>query len=197
MSQVALHLYRKLHEARNDEARSDAIVEAFSELEERFPGLKDTATRQHLSETELRLQKEIEGVRLEIKQVEGSLRKEIEQVRLEIKQVEGNLHKEIKQVEGSLRKEIEQVRLEIKQVEGNLQKEIEGVRLEIKQVEGSLRKEIEQVRLEIEKTRTDMKRIELEMARAMHRQTLWVVGSIGTLITAIRLLDWFLAHGAH
>ena len=132
MSQVALHLYRKLHEARNDEARSDAIVEAFSELEERFPGLKDTATRQHLSETELRLQKEIEGVRLEIKQVEGSLRKEIEQVRLEI-----------------------------------------------------------------EKTRTDMKRIELEMARAMHRQTLWVVGSIGTLITVIRLLDWFLAHGTH
>ena len=161
MSQVALHLYRKLHEARNDEARSDAIVEAFSELEERFPGLKDTATRQHLSETELRLQKEIEGVRLEIKQVEGSLRKEIEQVRLEIKQVEGNLHKEIKQVEGSLRKEIEQVRLEI------------------------------------EKNRTDMKRIELEMARAMHRQTLWVVGSIGTLITVIRLLDWFLAHGTH
>jgi multidrug resistance efflux pump len=150
MSQVALHLYRKLHEARNDEARSDAIVEAFSELEERFPGLKDTATRQHLSETELRLQKEIEGIRLEIKQVEGNLRKEIEQVRLEIKQVEA-----------------------------------------------SLRKEIEQVRLEIEKTRTDMKRIELEMARAMHRQTLWVVGSIGTLITAIRLLDWFLAHGTH
>ena len=179
MSQVALHLYRKLHEARNDEARSDAIVEAFSELEERFPGLKDTATRQHLSETELRLQKEIEGVRLEIKQVEG------------------NLHKEIKQVEGNLRKEIEQVRLEIKQVEGSLRKEIEQVRLEIKQVEGSLRKEIEQVRLEIEKTRTDMKRIELEMARAMHRQTLWVVGSIGTLITVIRLLDWFLAHGAH
>jgi hypothetical protein len=157
MSQVALHLYRKLHEARNDEARSDAIVEAFSELEERFPGLKDTATRQHLGETELRLQKEIEGVRLEIKQVEGNLRKEIEQVRLEIKQVEG-----------SLRKEIEQVRLEI-----------------------------EQVRLEIEKNRTDMKRIELEMARAMHRQTLWVVGSIGTLITVIRLLDWFLAHGTH
>ena len=157
MSQVALHLYRKLHEARNDEARSDAIVEAFSELEERFPGLKDTATRQHLSETELRLQKEIEGVRLEIKQVEGNLRKEIEQVRLEIKQVEG-----------SLRKEIEQVRLEI-----------------------------EQVRLEIEKNRTDMKRIELEMARAMHRQTLWVVGSIGTLITAIRLLDGCLAHGVH
>jgi len=172
MSQVALHLYRKLHEARNDEARSDAIVEAFSELEERFPGLKDTATRQHLGETELRLQKEIEGVRLQIKQVEASLH-------MEIKQVEGNLHKEIKQVEGSLRKEIEQVRLEIKQVEA------------------SLRKEIEQVRLEIEKNRTDMKRIELEMARAMHRQTLWVVGSIGTLITVIRLLDWFLAHGAH
>ena len=157
MSQVALHLYRKLHEAQNDDARSHAIAEAFSELEERFPGLKDTATRQNLSETELRLQKEIDLIRLEIKQVEGNLRKEIEQVRLEIKQVEGNL-----------RKEIEQVRLEI-----------------------------EQVRLEIEKTRTDMKQIELEMAKAMHRQTLWVVGSIGTIIAGIRLLDWFLAHGVH
>jgi hypothetical protein len=33
MSVVALHLYEKL----NDKARSKAIVEAFSELEERYP----------------------------------------------------------------------------------------------------------------------------------------------------------------
>lgn len=36
MSVVALHLYEKLHDAPDDKARSKAIVEAFSELEERL-----------------------------------------------------------------------------------------------------------------------------------------------------------------
>jgi len=66
MSVVALHLYEKLHNAPNDQARSKAIVDAFSELEERYPGLKETATRRDLSETELRLQKEIENTRPDI-----------------------------------------------------------------------------------------------------------------------------------
>jgi len=52
MSVVAIRLYEKLHNAPNDQARSKAIVDAFSELEERYPGLKETATRHDLSETE-------------------------------------------------------------------------------------------------------------------------------------------------
>jgi hypothetical protein len=28
---------------------------------------------------------------------------------------------------------------------------------------------------------------------AIHRQTLWVVGAVGTVVSLIRLLDWFLA----
>jgi hypothetical protein len=144
MSAVALHLYEKLNEAPDDKARSKAIVEAFSELEERYPNLREVATQRDLSETELRLQKEI-------RIVEANLQKEIEQIRLEIKTVEANLQKEIKIVEANLQKEIEKVRLEIKQVEVNFSK-------------------------------------------ALHQQTLWVVGSVGTIVMGVRLLEWFLAH---
>ena len=122
MSAVALHLYEKLNEASDDKARSKAIVEAFSELEERYPNLREVVTQRNLSETELRLQKEIEKTRLEIKMVEANLQKEIEKTRLEIKQIEVNFSK------------------------------------------------------------------------AIHQQTLWVIGSVGTIVMGVRLLEWFLAH---
>ena len=122
MSAVALHLYEKLNEAPDDKARSKAIVEAFSELEERYPNLKEIATQRNLSETELRLQKEIEKTRLEIKTVEANLQKEIEKIRIEIKQVEVNFSKTV------------------------------------------------------------------------HQQTLWIIGSVSTIVMSIRLLEWFLAH---
>ncbi len=162
MSAVALHLYEKLNEASDDKARSKAIVEAFSELEEGYPNLREVATQRDLSETELRLQKEIEQTRLEIKTVEMNLQKEIEQTRLEIKTVEANLQKEIKTVEMNLQKEI-------KTVEMNLQKEIEKTRIEIKQ-------------------------IEVNFSKTVHQQTLWVIGSVGTIVMGVRLLEWFLAH---
>jgi hypothetical protein len=147
MSVTALHLYQKLTEATDDKTRAQVIAEAFSELEERYPNLKDVATGGQVRETELRLQKEI-------------------------KEVDGRLQKEIKEVEGRLQKEIEGVRLEIRGVEGRLQKEIECVRLEIKEVE-------------------------IRLTQAMHRQTLWVIGSVGTIIGLIRLLDWVLARIPH
>jgi len=104
MSAVALHLYEKLNEALDDKARSKAIVEAFSELEERYPNLRELVTQRDLSETELRLQKEIEKTRLEIKQ------------------------------------------------------------------------------------------LEVNFSKAVHQQTLWVIGSVGTIVMGVRLLEWFLAH---
>jgi DNA-binding ferritin-like protein len=75
------------------------IAEAFDEVDNRYPGLGEVATKTILSETELRLIKEIESVRLEIKEVESKLAKEIESVRLEIKEVESKLAKEIKELE--------------------------------------------------------------------------------------------------
>ena len=111
MSVVALHLYEKLNDAVDEKARSKAIVEAFSELEDRYPNLRETATKRDLSETELRLQKEIE-----------------------------------------------------------------------------------QVRLETEKIRTEIKTVEVNFAGMLHKQTLWIIGAIGSIIMSIRLLDWILMH---
>ena len=150
MSVVALHLYEKLNDAPDDKARSKAIVEAFSELEERYPDLKESATKRDLSETELRLQKEIQATKLEIKTVEA-----------------------------------------------NLQKGIEETRLEIKNVEANLQKEIEQTRLEIEKVRSEIRSVETNFAKIIHKQTLWIIGAIGSIIMSIRLLEWFLTHLPH
>jgi chromosome segregation ATPase len=128
---AALKLYEELLEAGEDKRRAKLIAEAFEALEARYPDLRDVATHAHLRETELRLlreiealrletRKEIEGVRLEMKEVEANLRKDIEAIRLEMKEVEANLRKEMHEIDASLRKEIEGVRLEIKNVEVRL-----------------------------------------------------------------------------
>ena len=144
---VALHRYRQLRDAPDDNSRAKAIADAFEQVEERYPNLKEVATQGQLRETELRLVQEIEHTRLQIKEVEANLNKEIEQVRLEIRQVDANL-----------RKEIEQVRLEIKEVEVKLFQS------------------------------------EVRLTQAIHRQTYWIIGSVGTVIGFIRLLDWLLAN---
>ncbi len=121
---VSLKLYEQLTEAGEDKVRARLLAEAFEALEERYPLPEEVATRTHLSETELRLLKEIETVRKEIKELEGRLATEIETVR-----------KEIKELEGRLATEIEIVRKETKELEGRLATEIEAVRKEIKEVE--------------------------------------------------------------
>ncbi|MDX8409973.1 MAG: hypothetical protein R8J84_08065 [Mariprofundales bacterium] len=125
---VALRLMEQLHDTTDETERTRLIVHAFEALEERYPQLSDVATQTQLSETELRLKKEI-------KQIEVSLQKEI-------KQIEVSLQKENKQIEAELRKDIENIRLEIKQVEVSLRREIENTRLEIKQVEVNLHQAI-------------------------------------------------------
>jgi methyl-accepting chemotaxis protein len=132
----ALKIYEAFREYGEEKAR--VLAEAFEELEKRYPQILDMATKRDLSETELRLIKEIEDTRKEIKELELKLTKEIEQVRKETQQVRlevEEVRKEIKEVELKLTKEIEQVRLEV-----------EEVRKEIKDVELKLTKEIEQVR---------------------------------------------------
>ncbi|MEI7840630.1 MAG: hypothetical protein WCJ11_09035, partial [Methylococcaceae bacterium] len=104
---------------------------------------------------------------------------------------------EIKTVEANLQKEIQATKLEIKTVEANLQKEIQATKLEIKTVEANLQKEIEKTRLEIEKTRVEMRQMEMNFAKTVHKQTLWIIGAIGSIIMSIRLLEWFLTHLPH
>jgi len=89
-----IKIYEEIAKATNNTELARIIAEAFDEAENRYP-LQDMATKSHVTERTLELQKEIESVRLEIKEVEGKLRKEIESVRLEIKEVEARFTKEI------------------------------------------------------------------------------------------------------
>jgi len=108
-------LYEALTSAPDERARARVIAEAFERLEERYPHLPDLATQAHLRETELRLHKEIEQIRADLKA-------DIEQVRAELKA------------------DIEQVRAELRETELRIQKEIEVVRREIVQVKVDLLK---------------------------------------------------------
>jgi len=107
-----------------------------------------------------------------VRESELRLQKEIKEVearlQLEIREFEGRLQLEIRELEGRLQKEI-------KEVEGRLQKEL-------KELEGRLSREIEQIRLE-------MKALEVRLTQAIHRQTLWIVGSVGAIVGLVRVLD--------
>ncbi len=110
---AVLDLYDRLRHAPDEETRARVIAEAFDLLESRYPHLDYLVTVRHLSETELKLTKEIEAVRGEVKATELKLTKEIEAVRGEVKATELKLVKEIEQVRADLTKEIEAVRAQV------------------------------------------------------------------------------------
>jgi hypothetical protein len=100
ISSVAL--YEALTTAPDDRARARVIAEAFERLEERYPHLPELATQAHVRESELRLHKEIEQVRAELKLDIAQIRAEIEQVRAALRESELRLLKEIEQVRGEV-----------------------------------------------------------------------------------------------
>jgi hypothetical protein len=75
---------------------------------------------------------------------------------------------------------------DVRESELRLQREVEVVRKEIEVV----RRETKEVELNLQK---EIKDAELPMRKAMHRQTLWVIGAVGTVVGLVRLLDWLLA----
>ena len=94
-----INLYDSLLAAEDERSRARIIAEAFENLEDRYPELKDLATAGGMRETELRLQKEIEQVRAE-------LSREIEQTRLRIEEVRSELIREIEKLRSETSKEI-------------------------------------------------------------------------------------------
>ena len=102
-----IDLYDSLLAAEDEKARARIIAGAFERLEDRYPELKDLATASGVRESELRLQKEIEFVKLRIEEVRSELIKEVTQVRVD-------LTKEIEQVRADLKIEIEKLRTELK-----------------------------------------------------------------------------------
>jgi uncharacterized protein involved in exopolysaccharide biosynthesis len=137
MSITALHLYEQLTEATDDKARARIIAEAFGQLEEHYPNLKDVATQTQVRETELLLQKEIKEVeaklQIEIRQVEAKLEKELKEVEAklekEIKEVEAKLEKGIKDVESTLQIQIKEVEVKIAETRSDLIRWVVGVGL--------------------------------------------------------------------
>ncbi len=165
---TVVELYEALASAPDERARARVIAEAFERLEERYPHLPDLATRQHLRETELRLLKEIEHLR-------GDVKVEIEQLRGEVKT-------EIEQLRGEVKTDIEQLRGDIREVELRLKKEIEQLRGDIREVELRLQKEIAQVRGDLT----------LQIERSRNSLLLWLIplmfAQVGAIAALVRLV---------
>jgi predicted RNase H-like nuclease (RuvC/YqgF family) len=178
---VALKLYEQLTETADERQRFRLIADAIGRLEDSWPRPSDVARTSDVRESELRLQKEIEGVRKEIE----SLRKDTESLRKETV----SLRKEIEAIRRDIeeiRREIEAIRKESMESESRLRKEIEQVRTETEQV----RRETAQVRLEVERVRGEIGAVEIRLHQALHRQTVWIIGAVGAVVGLIRLLDY-------
>ena len=106
----AVNVYEVFCKAIGEEA-AKVLVSYLEEMEKR-----KAATSEELRETELRLRKEIEELRLEIEHVRSELRET--ELRLQ-KQIEG-IRLEVEQVRSELRREIEKVRLEVERVKSSL-----------------------------------------------------------------------------
>ena len=125
---VALEIYEAF---KDDENKAKVLAKVVGNLESRILPLHEAATKRDLSETELRLIKEIETIRSETKNIESNLE-------LKIKDVESNLELKIKDVESNLELKIKDVELKIKDTESNLLKEIEKIRSDTKASEGRI-----------------------------------------------------------
>jgi chromosome segregation ATPase len=192
---VALKLYEQLTETADERQRFRLIADAIGRLEDSWPRPSDVARTSDVRESELRLQKEIEGVRKEIE----SLRKDTESLRNEtvslrkdtesLRKETVSLRKEIEAIRRDIeeiRREIEAIRKESMESESRLRKEIEQVRTETEQV----RRETAQVRLEVERVRGEIGAVEIRLHQALHRQTVWIIGAVGAVVGLIRLLDY-------
>ena len=102
---VALRLYEQLTAAQDDQTRARLIAEAFEEMENRYPQIKDMATQEHVRVTELRLVREIELIRQEVKALEAKLS-------LEMKEIESRLSLEIRALDN--KRALEAKGLEVK-----------------------------------------------------------------------------------
>jgi len=90
----------------NESEKTELVDEFIDGMKSEYPDLKYHATKQDISETELKLTKEI-------KELDVKLSKEISDVRKEIKELDVKLTREIKELDVKLSKEISDVRKDI------------------------------------------------------------------------------------
>jgi len=103
-----------------EDEKSEIVSELIEGINSEYPELKYHATKSDVKETELRLTKEIENTRKEIKELDvklstemkeldARLTKEIENTRKEIKELDTKLSKEIKELDVKLSREIKEL----------------------------------------------------------------------------------------
>ncbi len=63
---IALKVYQGLTEETDEKVKAKLIADAFEELEQRYPEVKDLATGAQLTEKSLLLQKEIQNSKIEM-----------------------------------------------------------------------------------------------------------------------------------
>ena len=110
----------KIYEAFKDDESKARLLSEFIEQVEQVILNNQLSTRQDVTMSELKLTKEIEETRGEIKEVELKLTREIEQVR-------ADLTREIEQVRADVTKEIAQVHVAIHKSHGSLLRWIVGL----------------------------------------------------------------------
>ena len=88
----------------NEEEKSELIAEFIKGINEEYPELKYHATKSDVKETELKLTKEIENTRKEIKELDLKFTKEIKETELKLTKEIENTRKEIKESKFSMLK---------------------------------------------------------------------------------------------
>jgi len=178
----------------SEEEKAKIIAEAIDTLSKEFPNLKHVATHKDISETELKLIKEIEQIRAEIKQLDlkieqvqqetANINQEIAEIKKEIKNLDNKFTQEIKTLDNKFTQEIKALDSKFTKEIELIRKDIKELNKEIKELDLKLTKEIKELDLkftkEIELTRKEIKETKFEMLKW---QFIFWVSQVAVMIT--------------
>lgn len=123
----AVELYEAWASSTDEKAPARLFAETIEHLQERLPHLRSLATATDVRGAEGRTAVKIENVRAELRETELRLQKEIEAVRAELKADIEAVRGDLRQTELRLLKEIEIVRAEVKTESRNTMKSVAGM----------------------------------------------------------------------
>jgi len=179
-----------------DEEKAEIIAEAIESISKEFPNLKNVATKRDLSETELRLLKEI-------KELDAKLSKEIKELDAklskEIKELDAKLSKEIKELDNKIENTKFDLMKQIKELDNKLSKEIKELDNKIENTKFDLMKQIKELDIKSSKEREDIrlsltKEIEKSKVETIKWVTILMIGQIFTIAGIVAGIFKFFVH---
>ena len=136
----------------NEDEKSILISKMMSEFQENYPELQNHATKNDITEVELKLTKEIKELDVKIEEVKKEPKEDIKELDLKIEEVKKELKEDIKELDVKLTKEIKELDVKIEEVK----KETNELKVELKNVELKLTKEIVRVEIKIGEVKNDI-----------------------------------------